>query len=151
MARMHNSTKGKSGSDRPNIDSLPEWAEKEEGEIEDLVVQLAKQGYTASEVGVQLRDQYGIPDVQMATDKSVTDILEENNLEPEIPDDLMALLEKAVNLNKHMKRNPKDKSNKRGLQLVESKIRRLVKYYKKQEKLPEDWKYSIDKAEMLTQ
>ncbi|MFP4050339.1 MAG: 30S ribosomal protein S15 [Thermoplasmata archaeon] len=151
MARMHNSTKGKSGSTRPNIDSLPEWAEREEGKVEDLVVQLAKQGYTASEIGVQLRDQYGIPDVQMATDKSVTDIIEENDLTPEFPDDLMALLEKAVNLNKHLKRNHKDVSNKRGLQLVESKIRRLVKYYKKQGKLPDDWKYSIDKAEMLTQ
>ncbi len=151
MARMHNSTKGKSGSTRPNIDSLPEWAEREEGEVEDLVVKLAKQGYTASEIGVQLRDQYGIPDVQMATGKSVTDIMENNDLSPEIPEDLMALLEKAVNLHKHLDRNPKDKSNKRGLQLVESKIRRLVKYYKEKGKLPEDWNYSIDKAEMLTQ
>lgn len=151
MARMHNSTKGKSGSERPNIDSLPEWAEKEEGEIEDLVVQLARQGLTSSEIGVKLRDQHGIPDIQMATGKSITDIMEENDLEPEIPEGLMALLEKAVNLNKHMKRNPKDTSNKRGKQLVESKIRRLVKYYKEQGKLPEDWNYSIDKAEMLTQ
>lgn len=151
MARMHNSTKGKSGSTRPNIDSLPEWAEREEGKVEDLVVQLARQGYNASEIGIQLRDQYGIPDVQVATDKSVTDIMEENDLALDIPEDLMALLEKAVNLNKHLKRNPKDISNKRGLQLVESKIRRLVKYYKEQEKLPDDWKYSIDKAEMLTQ
>ena len=63
----------------------------------------------------------------------------------------MALLEKVVNLNKHMKRNPKDTSNKRGKQLVESKIRRLVKYYKEKGKIPDDWKYSIDKAEMLTQ
>jgi len=151
MARMHNSTKGKSGSTRPNIDSLPEWAERDEDEIEELIVKLAKQGYTSSEIGVELRDQYGIPDVQLATGKSITDIMEDKDLGPDIPEGLMALLEKAVNLNKHLNRNPKDISNKRGLQLVESKIRRLVKYYKKEGKLPEDWKYSIDKAEMLTQ
>ncbi|MFW5928645.1 MAG: 30S ribosomal protein S15, partial [Thermoplasmatota archaeon] len=115
------------------------------------VVQLARQGLTSSEIGIKLRDQHGIPDVQMATGKGITDIMVENELEAEIPEDLMALLEKAVNLNNHMKRNPKDISNKRGRQLVESKIRRLVKYYKEQGKLPEDWKYSIDKAEMLTQ
>ncbi|MEF8873562.1 MAG: 30S ribosomal protein S15 [Candidatus Thermoplasmatota archaeon] len=151
MSRMHSPKKGRSGSTRPNLEENPDWVTVEEDEIEELIVKLAKRGRTSSEIGVILRDQYGVPDVELAIDKSVTDILEENDLDPEFPEDLLALMERAVNLKEHLEEHPKDKANRRGLRLVESKIRRLVKYYKKEEKLDEDWKYSINKAEMLTQ
>jgi len=59
------------------------------------------------------------------------------------------LMRKAVNLNVHMKANRMDMSNMRGLQLVESRIRRLEKYYKKRGVLPEDWKYSLKTAELM--
>lgn len=151
MSRMHSPKKGRSGSTRPNLEENPDWVTVEEDEIEELIVKLAKRGRTSSEIGVILRDQYGVPDVELAIDKSVTDILEENDLDPEFPEDLLALMERAVNLKEHLEEHPKDKANRRGLRLVESKIRRLVKYYKKEGKLDEDWKYSINKAEMLTQ
>ena len=38
---------------------------------------------------------------------------------------------------------------KRGLELTESKIRKLVKYYKKTKKLESDWKYDPDKIRLL--
>ncbi len=151
MSRMHSSKKGRSGSDRPQIEENPEWVQLDEDEIEDIIIKLAKRGRTASEIGVILRDQYGVPDVELAIDKSVSAVMEEKDLGPEIPEDLLALMERAVNLKEHLEEHPKDKSNRRGLRLVESKIRRLVKYYKKEDKLDEDWRYSIDKAEMLTQ
>ncbi len=151
MSRMHSSKKGRSGSPRPNLEKNPDWVTVEADEIEELIVKLAKRGRTASEIGVIIRDQYGVPDVELAIDKSVTEVLEENDLDPEFPEDLLALMERAVNLKEHLEEHPKDKANRRGLNLVESKIRRLVKYYKKEGKLDEDWKYSIDKAEMLTQ
>ncbi len=151
MSRMHSSKKGRSGSTRPNLEKNPDWVTVEADEIEELIVKLAKRGRTASEIGVIIRDQYGVPDVELAIDKSVTEVLEENDLDPEFPEDLLALMERAVNLKEHLEEHPKDKANRRGLNLVESKIRRLVKYYKKEGKLDEDWKYSIDKAEMLTQ
>jgi small subunit ribosomal protein S15 len=62
----------------------------------------------------------------------------------------MALMMKAINLNLHVQNgNRGDFSNRRGLQLVESKIRRLVKYYKRKEILPADWNYSLKNAELL--
>src|SRR3989338_2145164 len=37
----------------------------------------------------------------------------------------------------------------RGLQLTESKIKRLVKYYKANGKLPQNWKYDREQAKLL--
>ncbi len=151
MSRMHNAKKGQSGSTRPHLEDNPDWVSLDEDEVEDLIVDLAKQGKTASEIGVILRDQYGVPNVKLSLDKSITDVLEENDMSSEIPEDLLALIERAVNLNEHLKEHPKNKSNRRGLRLIEAKIRRLVKYYKKEGKLDEDWEYSMRKAEILTQ
>ncbi len=151
MSRMHSSKKGKSGSTRPNIEENPDWVPLDEDEIRELIIDLARQGETASQIGVTLRDQYGVPDVELAIGESVTEVIEENDLGPEIPEDLLALMEKAVNLKDHLEENPKDKSNRRSMRLVESKIRRLVDYYKEKGELEEDWRYSMDKAEILTQ
>jgi small subunit ribosomal protein S15 len=84
------------------------------------------------------------------TNKKMGQIYKENNLLPQIPEDLIALMRKAVNLSKHLKNNPKDISNKRGLILIEAKIKRLSDYYKLKNRLPKTWKYSIDTAEVLT-
>ncbi|MFW6040306.1 MAG: 30S ribosomal protein S15 [Thermoplasmatota archaeon] len=151
MARMHKSRRGKSSSKRPNITENPEWVEMEKEEIIEKITQLSKRGHSASEIGVILRDQYGVPDVKLATEMDVSEILKEKNLYPDIPEDLMNLMETAVNLHEHLERNPKDLKNKRGLQLVEAKIRRLAKYYKKKDILDEKWKYTLEQAEMLTQ
>lgn len=150
MARMHSGKRGQSGSSRPYVDEVPEWVEMDEDEIVEKIVSLAKRGRTSSEIGVILRDQYGVPNVKLITEKDITEIMKEEGVYPDLPEDLVDLMEKAVNLKEHMEENPKDLNNKRGFQLVESKIRRLVKYYKEREVLPEDWKYSIEKAEMLT-
>ncbi|MGM0510127.1 MAG: 30S ribosomal protein S15 [Thermoplasmatota archaeon] len=151
MARMHARKRGKSGSDRPFLTENPDWVEKDSDEIEDVVVKLYQDGKSTSEIGVALRDQYGVPNVKLATGKKVTEILEENDLKEDLPEDLLNLMGRAVNLYEHMEINPKDTINKRGLRLIESKIRRLAKYYQKEGVLPEGWKYSREKAEMLTQ
>ena len=78
-------------------------------------------------------------------------ILEENDLSPQLPEDLLNLLEKSVLLHDHMKANKKDNTSKHGLELLESKIRRLVKYYKKSNKLPLDWKYDAGRAKLIVQ
>ncbi len=148
---MHSPKKGQSGSTRPHLEENPEWVPLDEEEIRDLIVDLASQGETASEIGITLRDQYGVPNVELALGDSITDVMEANDLDPEIPEDLLALMEKAVNLKDHLDEHPKDKSNRKSLRLVESKIRRLVDYYKEQGDLEEDWRYSMDKAEILTQ
>jgi len=151
MSRMHSPKKGKSGSTRPHLEENPDWVRVDEDEIRDLIVNLAKKGETASQIGITLRDQYGVPNVELAIGESITEVMEANDLRSEIPEDLLALMEKAVNLKDHLEEHPKDKSNRKSLRLVESKIRRLVDYYKEQSELEEEWRYSMDKAEILTQ
>ena len=63
----------------------------------------------------------------------------------------MALIKKSVLLIKHLESNKKDYSSKRGLQLTNSKIRRLVKHYKATKKLPQDWSYDPERFKMYAQ
>ncbi len=149
MGRMHTGRKGSSGSKKPFRTDKPEWVTMDGDEVIDKIIELAKQGYTQAMIGTILRDQYSVPDVKLIVGKSIGKILEEKNISQRIPEDLMALIKRAVKINEHLANHPKDLSNKRGLQLVESKIRRLIKYYKKTGKLPQDWHYSIKDAKLL--
>ena len=148
MARMHARRRGKSGSHRPQVTENPAWVPIDQEEIESLVVKMGKDGWTSSRIGLVLRDQHAVPDVKLATGRTVAQILKENDLQPNIPDDLAALMRKVINLNTHLIENRNDLANKRNIQLVESKIRRLVKYYKRESVLPADWTYSTSTAEL---
>ncbi|MCU0861072.1 MAG: 30S ribosomal protein S15 [Methanomassiliicoccales archaeon] len=149
MAKMHARRRGKSASAKPLVTENPEWVTMSKEEIEQMVVKLAKEGMTSSKIGLVLRDNYAVPSVRLATGKTMYEILQENGLKPEIPDDLMALMRRAINVNDHMQENKKDMANNRNLQLIESKIRRLVKYYKRNDVLPRTWEYSLKNAELL--
>ena len=132
MARMHARRRGKSGSHRPMISENPAWVPLSKVEIEEQAVKLGKDGLTAARIGLVLRDQYAVPDVKLATGSTVAQILGANNLTPKIPDDLVALMRKAINLQTHLVENKKDLANKRNMKMIESKIRRIVKYYKRE-------------------
>ncbi len=127
----------------------PEWLELNPKETEKTVLELRGQGMSSSEIGLVLRDRYGVPDVKLVTGKKITQILEEKNVGPKVPEDLQNLITRALGLKKHLDINPKDMHNKRALQLIESKIRRLVKYYKNNGNIPEDWIYDLKTAEIL--
>jgi len=152
MARMHTRRRGSSGSDKPAADEAPEWSDVDSEAIEDRIVELAEAGHSPSEIGLKLRDEgvdgTPIPDVSLATDKSVTEILEENEAEPEIPEDLYNLIERAVGLREHMDENQTDHQNKRALQNTQSKIRRLVDYYRG-DQIDADFTYSYDVGKEL--
>lgn len=151
MARMHTRRKGQSGSKRPSTLRIPDWMEKEKDAqwVEAKVVELAKAGNTPSMIGKILRDQYGIPLVRAIADKRIMAILRENDLERRVPEDLRNMIARAVTIRRHLEENKKDFVSKRGLQLVESKIHRLSKYYRRKKVLPADWKYSPDQAAVL--
>ena len=150
MARIHARRKGKSGSTRP-IDRKkhPDWSSLNPREAEARILELAKVGKSNSEIGMILRDQYAVPDVKIATNKKISKILEENNFKPEIPEDLRSLIHTALQIKKHLDIHKKDYKSKRNLQLTESKIRRLTKYYKSRDRLSNDWKYSLEQAKLM--
>ncbi len=146
---MHSRKKGKSSSTRPARLEKPSWITISAEEVEQLVVKLAKKGHSKSMIGSILRDTYGIPLVKMVTGKKIQDILNENKIEEPLPEELLNLAKKAINLRKHLETNKKDLSSKKGLQRTESKIYRLIKYYKKKGVLPQDFKYSPEKIKIL--
>jgi small subunit ribosomal protein S15 len=148
MARMHSRAKGKSGSTKPSKLSVPSWLQYKPKEIELLVVKYAKEGKAPSQIGLLLRDEYGIPDVKVITGKTILAILKEKSLATPIPEDLMALIRKAILVKKHLAENHKDMTAKRGIQLTESKIMRLAKYYKRTGRLPATWKYDPEKVRL---
>ena len=152
MARMHTRRRGSSDSDKPAADNPPEWSDIDEDAIVERVVELAEQGHSPSEVGLKLRDEgvqgIPVPDVKLATGKKVTEILEDNDADPDLPEDLRNLMQRAVRLREHMDENPGDYQNKRALQNTQSKIRRLVDYYRG-DALEEDFTYSYDTAVAL--
>jgi small subunit ribosomal protein S15 len=151
MARMHTRRRGQSSSKRPSTLRIPEWMEKEKDAqwVEAKVIELAKAGNAPSMIGKILRDQYGVPLVRMVAGKRVMDILRENELERRVPEDLRNMIAKAATIRRHLEENKTDFVSKRGLQLAESKIHRLSKYYRKKKILPADWKYSPDQAAVL--
>jgi small subunit ribosomal protein S15 len=151
MARIHARKKGKSSSTRPYKPESPDWVVAKPKEIERHVIRLADEGYSTSLIGIKLRDQYGIPSVKLCTGKSILTILAENKRTPKLPEDLRNLMKKAVNLGEHLSDNPKDLHNRRALGLTEAKIRRLMRYYKSQGTLPENWVYNLKTAKLLVE
>lgn len=148
MARMHARRKGKSGSRRPLTTKSPEWVPLEPDEIEETVTRLAGQGKASAEIGLILRDQYAVPNVRLATGKTITEVMRARGTKFEMPEDLSNLMRRAVELQAHLRTHPKDNANKRGLQLMESRIRRLAKYYQGEGVLPPTWDYAVKIQEL---
>jgi len=149
MARIYARRKGKSGSTHPIRKKQPEWSALNPRETETRILELAKDGKSTSEIGIILRDQYAVPDVKIATGQTITQILEKNNMRSDIPEDLRNLIRTALQIQKHLETHKRDVNSKRNLQLTESKIWRLTKYYQKKNRLPKDWKYSPEQAKLM--
>ncbi len=149
MGRMYSGKKGKSGSKKPVKKHKLTWIRYSNKEIEQLIIKLAKQGKSQSEIGMILRDTYGVPSVRDILKKKLYKILEENKIIPKLPEDLTSLIKNEIKIIKHFERNKKDMHAKRGLLLTESKIHRLSKYYKRIGKLPQNWTYDRKQAEIL--
>jgi small subunit ribosomal protein S15 len=147
MARMHARRRGSSGSKRVYRDSPPKWVELTPEEVERKIIELYDEGYEPSMIGTILRDRYGIPSVKQVTGKRLQKILKER-VQIAIPEDLKALIKKALRLRKHVEVYKKDRHNLRSLQLVEAKIWRLSNYYKEKGILPADWSYDPQKLQI---
>ena len=141
MGRLHTHNHGKSHSIRPSTQKIPSWIKIEAKEVEELIVKYGKEDLPASQIGIKLRDQHSIPLVQPILKKTISQVLKENDLGTEIPEDLNNIVNKAVGLQKHLKSNKGDSRNVRSLELIEAKVHRLSVYYKKIGTIPKNWKY----------
>lgn len=142
MSRIHSGRRGRSGSHRPFPVVSPAWVTAEPKEVTEEAVRLAKGGMGPAQIGAVLRDSGGVPSVRALTGKRMGRLLEDSGVKPDLPEDLQALLKRVVHLQRHLVLHPKDLSNRRGLNLMESRIRRLARYYRREKRLPESWRYT---------
>ena len=116
--------------------------------------------FTPTRQGVILRDSHGVAQVRFVTGNKILRVLKAKGLAPDLPEDLYHLIKKAVSIRKHLERSRKvsdpinfshiahfnstryelytrltrifkDRDAKFRLILVESRIHRLARYYKK--------------------
>jgi small subunit ribosomal protein S15 len=143
---MPRQEKGRSHSTRPVSRRPPSWCKYQPEEVEAFIIKLAKEGHSLSKIGTILRDQYAIPLVKPITGKSISDTLEAAGMAPSMPEDLTNLVKKAQGLAVHMDKNKKDLHNKRSMQVIEARIHKLSRYYKREGVLPKNWKYKAKVA-----
>ena len=149
MSRMYSGKRGKSGSSKPLTSELPEWSNTDAKSVEKLILDLAADGNTTSEIGLILRDQHAVLDVRKVCGMRIGQILKKNDADASVPEDLMNLMRKVVGLMTHLETNRKDLHNSRQLGLIESKIRKLSKYYISEGILESSWKYSRDTVRLI--
>ncbi len=129
-----------SEKEKPKLEKLDISAlKKEDKKIFEVIEKLAKEGISKSKIGLILRDSYGVPKSKFIG-KKIGVTLKEKGMESDIPEDFSDLLKRSDELRRHLDKNKQDKSAKRGLQIVESKIKKLSYYYKKKKIIPESWK-----------
>ena len=149
MARLHSKKKGKAGTKMPKQKSVPEWVSVSKADLTALVVKMAKEGVPPSKIGLALRDLKGVPSIRAITGRRMCDLLSDEGVTSEYPEDLIALIKKAVKIRTHLKDSTADTHNAVKLSHVESKINRLVKYSSRTGRIPKNWRYSPEKAALL--
>jgi small subunit ribosomal protein S13e len=146
---MHSHGKGISSSALPYKRAPPSWCKISSQDVCDRIVQMAKKGMYPSQIGVILRDSCGVPQVSSITGAKILRVLKKNGIAPEIPEDLYHLMKKAVSVRKHLEKFRKDKDAKFRLILIESRIHRLARYYKRTRKIPANWRYNYAMASSI--
>ena len=146
---MHTNGKGMSASALPYKRTPASWVTQTSDDVEKQVCKFAKKGMTPSQIGVTLRDSHGVAQVKSITGSKVLRILKKNGLAPELPEDLYHLIKKAVNVRKHLEKYRSDTNSKFRLILIESRIHRLVRFYKLSRQLAPTWKYDSSTAAAL--
>ena len=151
MARMHSKGKGTSGSSKPNNDTAPSWSESDKETVEELILKYANEGHSSAKIGSLLRDMHAVPDVRLVMGERISQTLSRNNLDSTYPEDMMNLMRKALSLIDHLSGNKKDLHNRRQLELCESRLRRLAKYYVRTGRISSTWTYKRDQLRLMVE
>ena len=128
---MHSFGKGMADSTLPYKRQPAAWSKTSSKDVIEQIVKFAKKGLPPSQIGVSLRDSAGVSSVKNLTGRKVLRILKHAGMAPEIPEDLYHMVKKALQMRKHLEKNRKDKDQKFRLILIESRIHRLARYYRR--------------------
>jgi len=138
-----------SASAIPYRRNAPAWVKMSAEEMIDQILKYSKKGLTPSQIGVVLRDVHSTPLVKQVTGNKILRILKSKGQAPDIPEDLYYLIKKAVAVRKHLERSRKDYDAKFRLILIEARIARLVRYYKRTGQVAPTFKYGSSSGATL--
>jgi small subunit ribosomal protein S15 len=96
-----------------------------EPELKKTIIELSEK-YAPSQIGIILRDQYGIPTTKIFG-KKLKAYLKELGIERN--EDLENAEKKVDNLKEHLKKNITDRSAKHKLQKAQSRLNSTKKYF----------------------
>lgn len=104
----------------------PTWVKMKESDLKKLILELSAK-YPASQIGMILRDQYGIPTTKVYG-KKLNAYLKELGIDKK--EDLENATKKVEKIKEHLKNNVTDKKTKHKLQKAQARLNILKKYYK---------------------
>eukprot|EP00448_Togula_jolla_P038301 CAMPEP_0170622602 /NCGR_PEP_ID=MMETSP0224-20130122/29222_1 /TAXON_ID=285029 /ORGANISM="Togula jolla, Strain CCCM 725" /LENGTH=82 /DNA_ID=CAMNT_0010948939 /DNA_START=58 /DNA_END=303 /DNA_ORIENTATION=- len=82
MGRMYGKGKGIATSAIPYRRRAPTWLKMKTEDVCDHICKLARKGLTPSQIGVTLRDSFGVPMVKTVTGNKILRILKGNGRAP---------------------------------------------------------------------
>jgi small subunit ribosomal protein S15 len=147
LARLHTRKHGKSKSRKPAQADVRLDADK--AKVEKAILEYSKEGLSAAAIGQRIKEKHDAGYLKPLLGKRLNQFLMEKGTKKTIPDDMMALMRKAVGMHKHLDANKRDVYGRLRLARVEAKIWRLSKYYRESGKLPVDWKYDPAQAALM--
>jgi small subunit ribosomal protein S15 len=109
----------------------PVWLKLSEEDLKKIIFEL-KDKYPPAQLGLILRDQYGIPTTRIFG-KKLSEYLKEagvNTLEIELKN----IQKKEEKLKEHMKKHKQDKKAKHKVQITVSKVSKIEKYLSRKNK-----------------
>src|SRR3989338_8360775 len=103
----------------------PVWVKIKEPELKEIIAELAKK-HSPSQIGIILRDQYGIPTTKVLG-KKLKDYLKELGIE--INENLENAKKKVDRMKEYLKNNITDKKAKHSLQKAQSRLNITRRYF----------------------
>jgi small subunit ribosomal protein S15 len=103
----------------------PTWVKMKEPELKKVILELSEK-YAPSQIGLVLRDQYGIPTTKVFG-KKLKAYLKELGIEKN--EDLENAEKKVDRMKEHLKNNITDRSAKHKLQHAQSRLNIIKKYF----------------------
>jgi small subunit ribosomal protein S15 len=103
----------------------PTWVKMKEPELKKTIAELAEK-HSPSQIGIILRDQYGIPTTKVYGKKLKAYLTE---LGIERNEDLENAEKKVEKMNEHLKNNITDRKAKHKFQKAQAKLNKVRKYY----------------------
>ena len=103
----------------------PTWVKMKEPELKKVILELSE-NYAPSQIGIVLRDQYGIPTTKVFG-KKLKEYMKELGIDRN--EDLENAVKKVDRIKEHLKDNITDRSAKHKLQHAQSRLNITKKYF----------------------